>query len=70
MLQLHQHYPASLGEQAVSWPEPYGCAAHADGVELCLRQLLNRKLCLRPEFEPSTRLVRSAQPQAARYRRW
>ena len=39
VLQLHQHYPAELIEQAVSQALQYQCA-HADGVELCLRQLL------------------------------
>lgn len=39
VLQLHQHHPAQLIEQAVTLALSYGCA-HADGVELCLRQLL------------------------------
>ena len=39
VLQLHQHYPAALIEQAVSLALAYQCP-HADGVELCLRQLL------------------------------
>ena len=39
VLQLHQCHPANLVEQAVSLALGYGCA-HADGVELCLRQLL------------------------------
>jgi transposase len=39
VLQLHQHYPAELIEQAVSQALQYQCA-HADGVQLCLRQLL------------------------------
>lgn len=39
VLQLHQYHPASLVEQAVGLALGYGCA-HADGVELCLRQLL------------------------------
>ncbi len=39
VLQLHQHYPAELIEQAVSQALAYHCP-HADGVELCLRQLL------------------------------
>ena len=39
MLQLHQHYPAALIEQAVSQTLSYHCP-EADGVELCLRQLL------------------------------
>ncbi|MCQ3977068.1 MAG: IS21 family transposase [Anaerolineae bacterium] len=39
VLQLHQHYPAHLIEQAVKLALQYHCP-HADGVELCLRQLL------------------------------
>ncbi|HXV97791.1 MAG TPA: IS21 family transposase [Anaerolineae bacterium] len=39
ILQLHQQHPAGLVEQAVSLALGYGCV-HADGVELCLRQLL------------------------------
>ena len=39
VLQLHQHYPADLIEQAVSQALTYPCS-NADGVELCLRQLL------------------------------
>jgi len=39
VLQLHQQYPAELIEQAVSQALQYHCP-HADGVELCLRQLL------------------------------
>lgn len=39
VLHLHQQHPAPLIEQAVSLALSYGCA-HADGVELCLRQLL------------------------------
>lgn len=39
VLQLHQQYPADLIEQAVTLALDYQCA-HADGVELCLHQLL------------------------------
>jgi len=39
VLQLHQQYPAELIEQAVTQALQYHCP-HADGVELCLRQLL------------------------------
>ena len=39
ILQLHQHHPANLIEQAVTLALQYHCP-HADGVELCLRQLL------------------------------
>ncbi|MBC7251261.1 MAG: IS21 family transposase [Anaerolineae bacterium] len=40
ILKLHGRYPAALVTQAVEQALQYGCA-HADGVELCLRQLLN-----------------------------
>jgi len=40
ILKLHETYPAALIEQAVSQALAYGCI-HADGVELCLRQLLH-----------------------------
>lgn len=39
VLNLHQDHPAELVEQAVNQALTYNCA-HADGVELCLRQLL------------------------------
>ncbi len=39
ILQLHQRHPMALIEQAVSQALRYNCA-HVDGVELCLRQLL------------------------------
>ena len=39
VLQLHHLHPAALIEQAVTLALSYGCA-HADGVQLCLRQLL------------------------------
>ena len=39
ILQLHREHPAELIEQAISQALHYNCA-HADGVELCLRQLL------------------------------
>jgi len=38
VLQLHREHPAALIEQAVEQAFAYNCA-HADGVELCLRQL-------------------------------
>lgn len=40
VLKLHQEYPPALIEQAVQQSLTYNCA-HADGVMLCLRQLLN-----------------------------
>lgn len=39
VLQLCRHYPAPLVEQAVRQALAYGCG-HADGVELCLHQLV------------------------------
>jgi transposase len=40
VLKLHRDHPAELVEQAVKQALEYGCI-RADGVELCLRQLLN-----------------------------
>jgi transposase len=40
ILRLHQQHPAELIEQAVTLALEYHCI-HADGVELCLRQLLH-----------------------------
>jgi len=40
ILGLHAQYPADLVEQAVAQALEYGCP-HADGVALCLRQLLH-----------------------------
>jgi transposase len=40
ILKLHETYPASLIEQAVTQALAYGCV-HADGVALCLRQLMH-----------------------------
>lgn len=42
ILNLHRQYPARLIEQAVEQALAYKCA-HADGVELCLRQLTEMK---------------------------
>ena len=39
VLQLHQHHPAELVEQAVTQALAHHCP-HPDGVQLCLRQLL------------------------------
>jgi transposase len=43
ILKLHQTYPPECVEQAVSQALAYGCLS-ADGVELCLHQLLNPAL--------------------------
>ena len=47
ILKLHGDHPADLIVQAVGQALEYGCA-HADGVELCLRQLENPDLSLPP----------------------
>lgn len=56
VLQLHQQHPASLIAQAVEQALTLGCA-HADGVRLCLQQLLHPSpptatldLCDRPHL--------------------
>jgi transposase len=43
VLKLHQHYPADVITQAVEQALAYGCA-HADGVKLCLHQLMEPDL--------------------------
>jgi hypothetical protein len=43
VLQLHQHYPAAVIEQAVSQALQFHCP-HLDGVALCLRQLTQPEL--------------------------
>jgi transposase len=54
ILQLHQAYPASLVEQAVSAALEYGCV-HAQGVRLCLNQLrLPQQLPLPLDLEGTT----------------
>ena len=47
ILKLHQDHPADLVAQAVGQALEYGCA-HADGVQLCLRQLMHPELPLAP----------------------
>ena len=46
ILKLHRDHPATLVEQAIAKALDYGCA-HADGVTLCLHQLLH------PEVPPT-----------------
>jgi transposase len=41
ILKLHRQHPTALVQQAVEQALSYGCA-HSDGVELCLRQLLDQ----------------------------
>jgi transposase len=55
VLQLHQHHPAELVEQAVTQALAHHCP-HLDGVQLCLRQLLQ------PDPTP-VRLDLSEQPK-------
>lgn len=40
VLKLHGQYPVHRVEEAVALAMEYGCV-HADGVQLCLHQLLN-----------------------------
>ena len=40
VLKLHGEYPAHKVDEAVGLAMEYGCV-HADGVQLCLHQLLN-----------------------------
>lgn len=53
ILRLHKTWPAELIEQAVTQSLTHNCA-HADGVELCLRQLVQPDLT-RPELDLSDR---------------
>ncbi len=47
VLKLHDKYPARLVEQAVTQALEYGCL-HADGIELCVRQLLRPEASVVP----------------------
>jgi len=47
VLKLHQGHPADLIAQAIEQALEYGCA-HADGVELCLHQLMNPETPVSP----------------------
>lgn len=47
VLKLHDKYPANLVEQAVTQALEYGCL-HADGIELCVRQLLRPEASVVP----------------------
>ncbi len=56
ILRLHETYPADILEQAVSQALAYGCI-HADGVELCARQLLHPESARAAlELKPNSRL--------------
>lgn len=47
VLKLHQDHPADLIAQAIEQALEYGCA-HADGVKLCLHQLMNPETPVSP----------------------
>ena len=47
VLKLHQDHPADLIAQAIEQALEYGCA-HADGVNLCLHQLMNPETPVSP----------------------
>lgn len=47
VLKLHDKYPAGLVEQAVTQALDYGCL-HADGIELCVRQILHPEAAAQP----------------------
>jgi hypothetical protein len=69
ILKLHKEHPAGLVQQAVEQALAYGCA-HADGVELCLRQLLHQiepVLVLDLSDQPQLVGVGSQPPDLARY---
>jgi len=47
VLKLHSEYPAQTVHQAVTLALEYGCV-HADGVLLCLNQLMNPEIAIPP----------------------
>ena len=47
ILKLHKDYPAQTVQQAVTLALEYGCV-HADGVLLCLNQLMNPEIVIPP----------------------
>jgi hypothetical protein len=47
ILKLHREYPADLVAQAVTQALEYSCA-HADGVRLCLNQLMESEMSVSP----------------------
>ena len=69
MLKLHRHHPAELVEQAVAQALEYGCL-HADGVELCLHQLLDPSVpvpSLAPSDLPDWASIGEQMPDLTRY---
>jgi transposase len=69
ILKLHQEHPANLLKRAIEQALQYKCA-HADGVELCLRQLLNPELQI-PAIQlgdwPRLAAVNAQTPDLQRY---
>jgi hypothetical protein len=62
ILKLHETYPADLMEQAVAQALAYGCI-HADGVELCVRQLLHPEAVrVALDLAPNSRLDSHIEP--------
>jgi transposase len=62
ILKLHETYPADLMEQAVAQALAYGCI-HADGVELCVRQLLHPEAVRAAlDLAPNSRLDSHIEP--------
>lgn len=69
VLKLHQHHPPERVEQAVEQALAYGCL-HADGVTLCLHQLLNSEKpisSLSWDEQPAWARVGQQQPDLSRY---
>ena len=62
ILKLHETYPANLIEQAVTQALTYGCI-HADGVALCLRQLMHPETAVASlDLAGNTRLDSQLEP--------
>ena len=69
ILKLHQDYPADQVAEAIEQALQYGCT-HADGVELCLRQLMHSESSI-PAIEldnwPQLAAVNPQAPDLQRY---
>jgi hypothetical protein len=62
ILKLHETYPVNLIEQAVTQALTYGCI-HADGVALCLRQLMHPETAVASlDLAGNTRLDSQLEP--------
>jgi transposase len=69
ILKLHADHSADLVAQAIAQALEYGCA-HADGVELCLRQLVHPEAPVAPmnlSQWPQLARVRASMPDLSRY---